>query len=146
MLRGYYERDARQSFCQPNLWTEPYNNLMKGLGAQQQQQQQGGVGFTTAAVVQALLVSAGLNTDDDATNTVSMSVALPQRTAVPAAAAPAGPAVPGLRTNALLSLLRTAPQCVPFTVRLELFRQMLEQDKVGELIFLWRLPNALNCT
>ncbi|WIA29294.1 hypothetical protein OEZ86_011799 [Tetradesmus obliquus] len=128
VLRGYYERDARQQFCQPNLWTEPYSNMMAGLEAAQQQQQAGGVLATTAAVVQALLAGVGLAAEEDeesGNGSVRASSPLPS----PAAAGGAS-SIPGLRTGALLLLLRCAPQCVPFAVRLELFRQMLEQDKV----------------
>lgn len=119
-LRGLYDRDARQQFCQPQLWTAPYSSLMAGLAAGSSTQEDGLLS-SAAAVVQALL--AGLAGDDAA------------GVAPPAAAAGrsspgvggAGPSLPGLRTGAMLSLLRAAPQCVPFHVRLELFRQMLLQ-------------------
>jgi hypothetical protein len=131
VLRGYYERDARQNFCQATLWVEPYNNLMASLEAQQQQQQQqrvqGGLVVTTAAVVQALLSSTGLTGNDDL-NSSTLPATAANRGPAPIAAG-GTPTVVGLRTTALLSLLRAAPQCVPFTVRLELFRQMLQQDK-----------------
>lgn len=129
VLRGLYERDSRQAFCQPNLWTEPYTNLMTDLQGQQQRQQGGGMVATTAAVVQALLVQAGLTGEEEDSSTAPA-------VAMPVAGAAGG--VPGLRTGALLLLLRCAPQCVPFNVRLELFRQMLEQDKVGGLgAYVW---------
>jgi hypothetical protein len=134
VLRGYYERDSRQQFCQPNLWTEPYSNMMAGLEAAQRQQQAGGVLATTAAVVQALLAGVGLTAEDEEDNGNSSSSSSRPSSPLPspaAAAAPGGSSIPGLRTGALLLLLRSAPQCVPFAVRLELFRQMLEQDKVG---------------
>jgi hypothetical protein len=57
-LKAYYDKDSRKAFCQAQLWTEPYNNMMARLAAQQQKD--GGVLATTAAVVQALLVSTGL--------------------------------------------------------------------------------------
>lgn len=133
-LKSYYDKDTRKPFCQPQLWTEPYSNLMARLAAQQQQD--GGALATTAAVVQALLASTGLAGQDEAgvapppTRGSSSSGGLQQSPAVAAAAAAArGAHLPGLQTNALLSLLKAAPQCVPFTVRLELFRQMIEQDK-----------------
>lgn len=146
-LKSYFDKDSRKPFCQPQLWTEPYNNLMARLSAQQQQQD-GGVLATTAAVVQALLVSTGLGGDEDnsssgggggsmspaaavGSSTTSPSGALqPSPAAAAAGAAARGAHLPGLRTSALLSLLKAAPQCVPFAVRLELFRQMMEQDKV----------------
>jgi hypothetical protein len=129
VLRGYYERDSRQQFCQPNLWTEPYSNMMASLEASQQQQA-GGMLATTAAVVQALLAGVGLAAEEDEENGNSST-----RPTSPAAAAAGvvsvgASSIPGLRTGALLLLLRSAPQCVPFAVRLELFRQMLQQDKV----------------
>lgn len=127
VLRGYYERDARHSFCQANLWTEPYLNLMAALAARQQQSQ-GGMVVTTAAVVQALLTSLGLTGSDDINSNI-LPAAAAQRGSSSAGAA-GDCAVSGLRTTALLSLLRTSPQCVPFPVRLELFRQMMQQDKV----------------
>lgn len=145
-LKAYYDKDARKSFCQPQLWTEPYNNLMVRV-QQQQQQQDGSALATTAAVVQALLASTGLAAAQDeeggnnsssglsptggARASGSQSGGLQQSPAAAAAAVAArGAHLPGLRTNALLSLLKAAPQCVPFGVRLELFRQMIEQDKV----------------
>jgi hypothetical protein len=145
-LKAYYDKDARKSFCQPQLWTEPYNNLMARLSQQQQQQQDGSVLATTAAVVQALLASTGLAAaqDEEGGNSSSgmsptgttrtsgsQSASMQQSPAAAAAAVAArGAHLPGLRTSALLSLLKAAPQCVPFGVRLELFRQMIEQDKV----------------
>jgi ubiquitin-protein ligase E3 C len=143
-LRGLYERDARKSFCQPSLWTEPYSNMMARLQAAQPQQQEGGVLGLTAAVVQALLVSTGLTGQDEEGGGSGAAAAAAQQPVVTAvsssqpgplrhdraAAAAQGVSITGLRTGALLSLLRAAPQCVPFPVRLELFRQMLEQDKV----------------
>lgn len=139
-LKSYYDKDSRKPFCQPQLWTEPYNNLMARLAAQQQQD--GGALATTVAVVQALLVSTGLIGQDEEGSTAgavrppsrgNSSSGGPQQSPAAAAAATAarGAHLPGLRTNALLSLLKAAPQCVPFSVRLELFRQMIEQDKVG---------------
>jgi hypothetical protein len=140
-LKSYYDKDSRKPFCQPQLWTEPYNNLMARLAAQQQQD--GGALATTVAVVQALLVSTGLIGQDEEGSTAgavrppsrgNSSSGGPQQSPAAAAAATAarGAHLPGLRTNALLSLLKAAPQCVPFGVRLELFRQMIEQDKVGD--------------
>lgn len=142
-LKSLFDKDSRKSFCQPQLWTEPYNNLMARLAAQQQQQD-GGVLATTAAVVQALLVTTGLTGQEDEAGSAasqpptatprssSQSGGLQQSSAAAAAAVAArGAHLPGLRTSALLSLLKAAPQCVPFAVRLELFRQMMEQDKVG---------------
>jgi hypothetical protein len=81
--------------------------------------QQGGATTTTAGVVQALLVGVGLADE---------AAAAPLAPPAPAAAGGGGGS---LRTAALLSLLRSAPQCVPFDVRLELFRQMLQQDEVS---------------
>jgi hypothetical protein len=133
VLRGYYERDSRQQFCQPHLWTEPYSNMMASLEAAQQQQA-GGMLATTAAVVQALLAGVGLaaEEDEDNGNSSSMRPTSPLPSPAAATALNAGASsIPGLRTGALLLLLRSAPQCVPFAVRLELFRQMLQQDKVG---------------
>jgi hypothetical protein len=135
VLRGYYERDSRRQFCQPNLWTEPYSNMMGSLEAAQRQQQAGGVLATTAAVVQALLAGVGLTGEDEEDNGNSGSSRPSSPLPSPAAAAvcslgAGGNSIPGLRTGALLLLLRSAPQCVPFAVRLELFRQMLGQDKV----------------
>lgn len=158
-LKVYYDKDARKPFCQPRLWTEPYNNLMARLSAQHKQD--GGVLATTAAVVQALLVSTGLTGQDEDSSSSNASSggvraagasASPQparsssvlgglqqsSAAAAAAAASRGAHLPGLRTNALLSLLKAAPQCVPFAVRLELFRQMIEQDKVGAELFAHR--------
>jgi hypothetical protein len=136
VLRGYYERDSRQQFCQPNLWTEPYSNMMASLEAAQRQQQAGGVLATTAAVVQALLAGVGLTGEDEEDNGNSgssrASSPLPSPAAAVGSVGAGGSSIPGLRTGALLLLLRSAPQCVPFAVRLELFRQMLEQDKVRE--------------
>jgi len=141
-LKSLFDKDSRKSFCQPQLWTEPYNNLMARLAAQQQQD--GGVLATTAAVVQVLLVSTGLTGQEDepgssatqpptaTPRSSSQSGGLQQSSAAAAAVVSArGAHLPGLRTSALLSLLKSAPQCVPFAVRLELFRQMMEQDKVG---------------
>lgn len=108
---------------------------MAGLAAQQQQQD--GMLATTAAVVQALLTGFGLAGDDgqaasSGSHATSAAAAAASASASGTAAAPtAGVGVPGLRTSALLALLRAAPQCVPFPVRLELFRQMLQQDKVA---------------
>lgn len=131
-LKQYFDKDARKPFCQPHLWTEPYNNLMARLSAQSQQD--GGMLATTAAVVQALLVSTGLTGQEE--EGASGGGARPASAASAhiggssSSSVPRGPHLPGLRTSALLSLLKAAPQCVPFTVRLELFRQMMEQDKV----------------
>jgi hypothetical protein len=144
-LKAYYDKDSRKAFCQAQLWTEPYNNMMARLAGQQKD---GGGLATTAAVVQALLVSTGLTEQDGDDSSAgpasegaaagasarasSASGGLQQSPAAAAAAAAArGVHLPGLRTNALLSLLKAAPQCVPFSVRLELFRQMMEQDKVS---------------
>lgn len=144
-LKAYYDKDSRKAFCQAQLWTEPYNNMMARLAAQQQKD--GGVLATTAAVVQALLVSTGLTEQEGdgssggaagesaaagaSARASSASGGLQQSPAAASAAAAArGVHLPGLRTTALLSLLKAAPQCVPFSVRLELFRQMMEQDKV----------------
>lgn len=142
-LKAYFDKDSRKAFCQPQLWTEPYNNLMAKLSSQHLQD--GGVLATTAAVVQALLVSTGLTGQEE--DSSSQGGAAGQQAASIRSSSPSGPVqqspaaaaaasaargahVPGLRTNALLSLLKAAPQCVPFAVRLELFRQMMEQDKV----------------
>lgn len=127
VLRGYYERDSRQQFCQPNLWTEPYSNMMASLEASQQQQA-GGVLATTAAVVQALLAGVGLAAEEDEEN--GNSSTRPTSPTAAGVVSVGASSIPGLRTGALLLLLRSAPQCVPFAVRLELFRQMLQQDKV----------------
>jgi hypothetical protein len=132
-LKHYFDKDARKPFCQPHLWTEPYNNLMARLSAQSQQD--GGMLATTAAVVQALLVSTGLTGQEEEGGSGGggrpASAARAQGGVSSSnSSVPRGPHLPGLRTSALLSLLKAAPQCVPFTVRLELFRQMMEQDKV----------------
>eukprot|EP00879_Flechtneria_rotunda_P007931 GHRR01008309.1.p1 GENE.GHRR01008309.1~~GHRR01008309.1.p1 ORF type:complete len:968 (+),score=427.16 GHRR01008309.1:1220-4123(+) len=134
VLRGYYERDARQRFCQPNLWTEPYSNLMASLNAQHKQERS--TVATTAAVVQALLVGVGLGSEDSDGDNPATSITSPAlRAGASSSGSPVSPAtvvgagVPGLRTGALASLLRCAPQAVPFCARLELFRQMLQQDK-----------------
>jgi hypothetical protein len=77
-----------------------------------------------AAVIQALL-----NGPSDAASTGDG----PSTAAVAAAGGGKGceVVVGGVRPASLVGLLRAAPQAIPFEVRLDLFRQMLLEDKVG---------------
>lgn len=137
-LRGFYERDARRPFCQPLLWTQPYHNLMARLASSSSlpgsDGAAGGGGSAlamTAAVVQALLVSLAGDDGDSSLHGGGRMLGSDGSAAAPPLAAGSAHGVPGLRTGALLSLLRSAPQCVPFPVRLELFRRMLAADRVN---------------
>ena len=176
-LRGLYERDARQSFCQAALWTAPFKNWET---TQQQQQQHGGLEQTrsvgtTSGNTQNRSSGGGSNigngrwssrggfgrsssssgsgsadttTAATTSSSSSSSSSLPFVAAViqalvngpndaPATAEGAGVASKGraaavaVRPASLVGLLRAAPQAIPFEVRLDLFRQMLLEDKVG---------------
>jgi hypothetical protein len=72
-----------------------------------------------AAVVQALLPGLGQEEDEEGGGGAS---------AAAAAAAAAG--YGGVRPSALVALLKMAPQAVPFDLRLDVFRQMLQAVKV----------------
>ncbi|GBF97295.1 hypothetical protein Rsub_09986 [Raphidocelis subcapitata] len=132
-LRGLYERDQRRPFCRPELWTAPFDadraagaphTASIGGGAAQPQAEGGGAGQgrgqgglgAVAAVVQGLLFT-GRPTAAAAAGAAS-------------AAAAAAPLQPTYGTPAALTaLLRSAPQCVPFDVRLQLFRHLLAEDR-----------------
>jgi ubiquitin-protein ligase E3 C len=126
-LRGLYERDQRRPFCQAALWTAPYD----GDAAQQQAtglsgSGAGGVGTeggtqpvpqhsglrAVAAVVQGLLFG----------GSGASSTAAPDGNSSGGAPAAALAAVVSGAPSAMTALLRAAPQCVPFEVRLQLFR------------------------
>lgn len=128
-LRGLYERDQRQPFCQPALWTAPYDAHCAASGAppggQQQQPRQSRVGWeqhsglrAVTAVVQGLLFGGTAGTTDSQAVAAGASAGDGGLTdALPAL----GMAVAG-SPSAMTALLRAAPQCVPFDVRLQLFR------------------------
>ena len=123
-LRGLYERDQRRPFCRPELWTAPFDAdraagaphtaSIGSVAAQPQDEAgaagtgQGGLG-AVAAVVQGLLFS---GRPPGAAAAGGGSAAGSAASAQPTYGTPA----------ALTALLRCAPQCVPFEVRLQLFR------------------------
>lgn len=125
-LRGLYERDQRRSFCQAALWTAPYDVHSQSSGgaaigmvvAQQPQAEEAQAGGSrpvhqglraAAAVVQGLLFGGGSGEGGGAGGAGGGGQ--------PSAVAPVGSP-----TAAMTALLRSAPQCVPFDVRLQLFR------------------------
>jgi hypothetical protein len=123
-LRGLYERDQRRPFCQPALWTAPFDGDAAqggggGAAASQQQAPQHSGLRAVAAVVQGLLLGGGSAAGG------SGAAAAGAQGSAPARLAPVTTSNP----SAMTALLRVAPQCVPFDVRLELFRQILAEDK-----------------
>ena len=146
-LRGLYERDQRRPFCQvPGFWTAPYDadacqdGAVAASSSEPSTQQRGrhsglrGV----AAVVQGLLFGTGSRGDAAAADgavrgdTVasggqghSAAAGVNMRSGGSGAGGVSSPTQKGGTVGAsagMTALLRQAPQCVPFDVRLQLFR------------------------
>jgi hypothetical protein len=125
-LRGLYERDQRRPFCQPALWTAPYDCDAGqggvgggppagggGAAAQQQPAQHSGL-RAVAAVVPGLLFGGSAGGGGGGSGAAADGGGGAPAAALAAVAAGA--------PTAMTALLRAAPQCVPFDVRLQLFR------------------------
>lgn len=161
-LRGLYERDQRRPYASsagtPGFWTAPWDadasqqgssaagsdGTSSGGGAAEQQRRSGGAGHSglrgLAAVVQGLLSGSARDTGGSA------GTSQPQPPADASRGGGTGRGTdPGLAAavagapSAMTALLRSAPQCVPFDVRVQLFRQVLAEDRARGR---WDVPAA----
>jgi len=106
-LRALHERDLRRRFCPPALWLAPFEAARAagaGAGAAAADAEER---FSAAAVVRALWQPGG---DDGGGSS-------------------AGGLGGGGRPAALAALLAEAPQCVPFALRVEVFRALVAAER-----------------
>jgi hypothetical protein len=105
-LRALHERDLRRRFCPPALWLAPFeaaHAASAGAGGAAADAKER---FSAAAVVRALWQPGG---DDGGVS--------------------AGGLGGGGRPAALAALLAEAPQCVPFALRVEVFRALVAAER-----------------
>ncbi|MEW5298302.1 MAG: hypothetical protein WDW36_001442 [Sanguina aurantia] len=147
VLRSLYERDVRRSYCHARLWLAPYRTMYGESEIQPRPppppldlEFEGGSSaaarptavdpaatrlgqFTTGAVLQALLQPGAHSAEEGSGEGAGSASALHP---TPALQNRAGD---GARPASIASLIRTAPQSVPFSRRVDLFRALLAEDK-----------------
>jgi len=124
-LRGLYERDQRRSFCQAALWTAPFDGDSTQPAAAASSSSSGAQGRelhtglrSVAAVVQGLLFGGGTAASSSSGDAASNQQQVASLSLAPVSGSP----------SAMTALLHVAPQCVPFDVRLQLFRSVFLLD------------------
>ena len=121
VLRALFDRDVRRQFCASALWLAPYKHYIEQAGGKSTN-----VDVSGASVLRALIQRAGGNRGDggdDGDDNDRGNVAENQRITATTTSIDKTPA------NALASILLDAPQCIPFTSRLEVFRGLIMMDK-----------------
>jgi len=109
LLRRLYERDNRRQFCPVELWLAPFSTTISPGEAAQ----------ISPAVLQAVLNRTSRSRPH------IYSLAIFSLGATEEAISSSTAYVMGL-----VNLLLTAPQCIPFNKRVEIFRDLIKSDKV----------------
>ncbi|KAK9832830.1 hypothetical protein WJX81_005036 [Elliptochloris bilobata] len=104
-LRALYERDLRRRFCPPAMWLAPFEAEQAASAASAASAEER---FSAAAVVRTLS---------------------PPSDGAGPAPRPLGCERGGGRPAALAALLSEAPQCVPFGLRVEVFRALVAAER-----------------
>jgi ubiquitin-protein ligase E3 C len=155
VLRALYERDVRRPFCQPALWLAPYTAMMRrgslagGAGSTGGSSVGGGSAPTSPTAAGGRGPAAPASPTAPAAPAASsllgflpsvIAQALLSAGGEGGSGGGAGPA-PGplmqaraARPAAVASLLKAAPQCVPFPERVEFFRALVQVGPAGLMV------------
>ena len=112
LLRRLYERDNRSAYCPPGMWLAPFN---KNISTDK-------TNLVAPAILQGLL-----HRSTSAIQTASM--AFLETCVWPLVTGDTVISSSAAHVIGLCSLLLTAPQCVPFSNRVEIFRELVKADK-----------------